>query len=170
MPRNLHRLTRTAPLLPLRVFFVGSAVFVYAIGYEESTWCYLVKIGKTNNVRARKTALQTACPFDLRIFGARKLGEGSAGAWEAALHHYFAGRRMRGEWFALSRSERELLLGYLEDERCGAEICAELFDEGDQMAIDRAEHERHALFLVSPLTHARGAAKRDRAEYVGADR
>ena len=74
------------------IYFAGCAGFV--------------KIGVTNNVRGRLSALRTGSPFPIGLLG---LIEGSTKD-EADLHRLFKSKRVRGEWFALSEDE---LLGVM---------------------------------------------------------
>ena len=75
------------PLSGTWVYFVGCAGFV--------------KIGVTNNVPGRLSALRTASPFPVGLLG---LVEGTAKD-EADLHGYFKAKRVRGEWFALNEDD-----------------------------------------------------------------
>jgi len=69
----------------------------------------LVKIGKTTNVSARLSTLQTGSPYELRLFavfcGKAECGNGEL---EESLHHSFAHLRIRGEWFKFTDEIRAL--------------------------------------------------------------
>lgn len=71
---------------------VGVATNVYAIAAVGTT---LVKIGTSSNPAGRVKAFQIGCPLELRL-----LGNWWGGSLvETYLHHAFADRRVRGEWF-----------------------------------------------------------------------
>jgi hypothetical protein len=55
-----------------------------------------VKIGFTNDLNRRLTALQTSSPSPLRVLASFA---GTAGD-EQAMHQRFHGKRVFGEWFA----------------------------------------------------------------------
>ncbi len=64
-----------------------------------------VKIGITDNIRKRLTALQTSSPTPLRLL-ASVIGDR---ATECALHRAFAGYRASGEWFHYEGPVRQLV-------------------------------------------------------------
>ena len=66
--------------------------YVYVIGNKEMKVC---KIGFSNNVFKRITAIQTGCPFKLEIFC---IVEGSVQT-EKKLHKKYDHLRLNGEWF-----------------------------------------------------------------------
>ncbi|MYX48533.1 GIY-YIG nuclease family protein [Streptomyces sp. SID8385] len=71
---------------------VGVATNVYAIAAIGTS---MVKIGASSNAAGRVTAFQIGCPLELRL-----LGNWWGGSLvENYLHHAFAPRRARGEWF-----------------------------------------------------------------------
>jgi hypothetical protein len=59
-----------------------------------------VKIGRANNPNERLKALQVACPYEMKLLG---ILEG-CGDYEIGWHCFLASDRMRGEWFAWSKS------------------------------------------------------------------
>jgi hypothetical protein len=63
---------------------------IYILGYDQ-----FVKIGWSNNIRARFKQIQRGVPNDLTLYGC-VIG---ARADETSLHHRFAEYRVRGEWF-----------------------------------------------------------------------
>ena len=63
----------------------------------------LVKIGKTVDIASRFNTLNTASPIDLEMIGA--IHSDCASEIEGALHAQFAGKRVKGEWFALSEED-----------------------------------------------------------------
>lgn len=65
---------------------------IYLIGCDANT---LVKIGRSNDVQARFTALQTMSPVKLTLLW-QTLGGAEL---ETALHRRFEDRRSHGEWF-----------------------------------------------------------------------
>ncbi|MDH2393922.1 GIY-YIG nuclease family protein [Streptomyces sp. HNM0663] len=71
---------------------VGVATNVYAIAAIGTS---MVKIGASSNPAGRVTAFQIGCPLELRL-----LGNWWGGSLvENYLHHAFATKRVRGEWF-----------------------------------------------------------------------
>lgn len=70
--------------------------WIYFVGCEG-----FVKIGTTNNVKARLSALRTGSPFPVGLLG---LIPGGA-ADEAGIHALFKAGRVRGEWFRLTEDE-----------------------------------------------------------------
>lgn len=64
---------------------------VYFIQDEQGA----IKIGRSTNAQDRLSALQTSTASKLSMIGTI-----NGGAWtEGQLHQYFAGARIRGEWF-----------------------------------------------------------------------
>ena len=62
-----------------------------------------VKIGITTNIENRLKALQSGCPYKLRLHSAVVLcTEHLAGVVERHLHHKFRKSRVNGEWFKLT--------------------------------------------------------------------
>ncbi|MEU8920348.1 GIY-YIG nuclease family protein [Kitasatospora sp. NPDC048545] len=74
---------------------VDATGFAYAITDRSQPF---VKIGCSQNVRQRLSALQTSWPGHLEVLW---MGPGGA-ALETHLHDAFASRRVRGEWFDFS--------------------------------------------------------------------
>ncbi|MGW7433309.1 GIY-YIG nuclease family protein [Streptomyces sp. NPDC054861] len=68
--------------------------YVYVIGEQGSP---IVKIGTTNDLSLRLTALQTGNPKPIALLWSHK-GDREL---EGHLHATFAAHRMRGEWFDL---------------------------------------------------------------------
>lgn len=66
--------------------------YVYVVGNKEMNIC---KIGFSNNVFKRLSAIQTGCPFKLEIFC---VVEGSVQT-ERKLHKKYDYLRLNGEWF-----------------------------------------------------------------------
>lgn len=78
--------------------------FVYFIGER---WGASVKIGLTcNSPRSRLLALQTGNPSELRMLGLVQFDDsGTARGVERDLHEMLSSKRVRGEWFSVSREE-----------------------------------------------------------------
>lgn len=76
----------------------GRAGFVYVAGGKG--W---YKIGMANDVLARISTLQTACPFRLAVVNAWRVHH--AARAEALLHRKYREFRCSGEWFSLSEEE-----------------------------------------------------------------
>lgn len=74
--------------------------YVYFIGGEGR-----VKIGFANNVAKRLSALQTSCPFELRLLASFQ-GKMKR---EREFHERFAALRMSGEWFRLEGEIKDFL-------------------------------------------------------------
>lgn len=92
---NVHR-PRVLPLAE-----AGDPGFVYFIQAGKNG---PIKIGWTTSLEERIDALQTGCPFRLRVLAAI---EGTKQD-EAAYHRQFAEHRMRGEWFKNCEAIRDL--------------------------------------------------------------
>lgn len=57
------------------------------------------KIGKADDVRKRLTSLQIGSPLPLQLVDTL---QDDSGRLEAALHQWFASKRIRGEWFRIT--------------------------------------------------------------------
>lgn len=68
---------------------------VYVIGSAG----HPIKIGITNNVRARLSSLRTSSPADLRVYAFMEAPEGRAWNIEQECHRRIADYRLNGEWF-----------------------------------------------------------------------
>jgi hypothetical protein len=83
---------------------------------DDTDYVYLIrmgrklifKIGKTNDPQGRLASLQTASPYKLKLEHVFKADNATAA--EETLHRYFDEKRMAGEWFQLSKEERETLM------------------------------------------------------------
>jgi hypothetical protein len=78
---------------------------VYFIAGEGTD---LIKIGSSNDVRARLNDLQCGSPVPLRVIGIAKSGGVDL---EYSLHSEFAGSRAHGEWFKVSAKLMERIAG-----------------------------------------------------------
>lgn len=72
----------------------GKEGYVYFLKAAESS---LVKIGKTNDIKARKKGIQTMSPVHLYTIGALSCVDRHK--LERDLHELFAPLRSHGEWF-----------------------------------------------------------------------
>ncbi len=61
------------------------------------------KIGTSNNVERRFRELKTQMPYEGKII--HTIATGDPEGIEAYWHGFFAGRRLKGEWFSLSKSD-----------------------------------------------------------------
>ncbi|RMB02745.1 GIY-YIG nuclease family protein [Eilatimonas milleporae] len=75
---------------------------VYFIG-EDENGCSPIKIGVTNNIKARKRNLQTGNPLCLLLLG--WINAVNPFQLERRLHQYFRGTQVRGEWFAIKPTD-----------------------------------------------------------------
>lgn len=64
-----------------------------------------VKIGVAYKPKQRLGALQVGFPYELRLLAVMEGGE----RVEARLHRMYSAARLRGEWFAMTRSLRRLI-------------------------------------------------------------
>lgn len=71
-----------------------------------------MKIGISENITARKKAIQSHCPFKIEVVGIIETDDPHQ--LEAELHRKYDHRRLRGEWFQL-RSREESYLHHLCD-------------------------------------------------------
>lgn len=88
-------------------------------GYVYLVQCVgtnLYKIGRSKiDYYARLSALQTGCPYELAMIHAVHCGQ--YGKLEKLLHQKFDDKRVRGEWFELSDSEKETVLSMMHREQ-----------------------------------------------------
>jgi len=72
---------------------------LYVIGFTDSQFDGIVKIGVTNNLKKRLATLQTGCPWRLEVKA--MVYRPDSFHYEDWLHKHFNRRRMRpdGEWF-----------------------------------------------------------------------
>jgi hypothetical protein len=83
---------------------------------DETNYVYIIrvgrtnlyKIGKTNDPEGRLQSLQTANPHKLKLLHVFKADNATAA--EEELHRLLHGKRMKGEWFRLSDSEKDILV------------------------------------------------------------
>lgn len=76
----------------------------------------LIKIGVSNDPRARLRSLQTGSPVDLTLLGA---APGRGREMEAELHERFAAHRVRGEWFQPAPELIAYICRALQQQCCG---------------------------------------------------
>lgn len=163
----------------------GSGHFSRLVYFIEVVDLDRVKIGSSDNVRARMTQIQTCTPFDLRLIGVVPGGH----AREQDLHAFFAEHRVRGEWFVLSkiRSQVEKLLQqdgvpmpesgfifWLKKQRrrkdAVGELAAEVIQDYDVRAETLEEFRDHILYRNGSFENCRHsieAAKVAWGEYIG---
>jgi hypothetical protein len=79
--------------------------YVYVIRAGRTN---LYKIGKTNDPEGRLQSLQTANPRKLKLL--HVFTADNATAAEEELHRLLHGKRMKGEWFRLTDSEKDVLV------------------------------------------------------------
>lgn len=77
--------------------------FVYVVYLDDSADQRFYKIGMASSFPARLGAHQCASPFDICVACAYFVG--NMRQEERALHHIYAGQRVRGEWFRLSSDD-----------------------------------------------------------------
>ena len=79
--------------------------FVYFIGVDDA-----VKVGKSNNPTQRIKAYGTHNPSKIVVYGIVESVD--MDALERRLHAWFAGERIRGEWFRLSGYVANVVAGF----------------------------------------------------------
>ena len=72
--------------------------YVYLIQFGEE-----YKIGTSNNVERRFRELKTQMPYEGKIV--HTIVTGDPEGIEAYWHQYYAEKRLKGEWFKLSKSD-----------------------------------------------------------------
>jgi hypothetical protein len=81
---------------------------LYAIGWSEQG---PLKLGRSSDPQARLSALQTGCPYTLKVLATghivRRMYSRHWGglAIERALHRQLKDKRIRGEWFDVTLDE-----------------------------------------------------------------
>lgn len=89
------------------------------------------KIGRTKNIKKRLNAMKTGNPFNLHVIFRFEMSGQLAVDVERELHYSYKDSKIRGEWFALSSTQR----GKLEKkvaritEECAAIIKSNLFNK-----------------------------------------
>jgi hypothetical protein len=86
--------------------------YVYVIRAGRTDW---YKIGKTNDPEGRLQSLQTGSPHKLKLLHAFRADNATAA--EEELHRLLHGKRLEGEWFNLTDSERDVLVSIERFER-----------------------------------------------------
>jgi hypothetical protein len=66
-----------------------------------------IKIGKSNTLKKRIQGIQSGCPFDLELW--QTIRTPLPDAVEKCLHNLMAGSRARGEWFAPTDADLDLI-------------------------------------------------------------
>lgn len=100
-----------------------------------------VKIGRTAlSVKARLSAIQTGCPYELKLIG---VVDDATGGLEQELHRKFRRWRMRGEWF---RPVPSVLAAAAGDYVRKAEKIAKT----DEMLERLRQARRRAAFMADP--------------------
>lgn len=93
------------------------AAKVYAIGWDPAG---PLKVGMANNSKRRMADLQVGCPYRLevlaegRVTHQRVVNPLTNAKLEELLHKALAGRRIRGDWYAISQAELEALVGSIQ--------------------------------------------------------
>jgi hypothetical protein len=64
-----------------------------------------VKIGQATNISQRLDTLQTGCPFVMRVERILEAPNGRTEELEDKLHRRYRTKRVRGEWFRLTKQE-----------------------------------------------------------------
>lgn len=77
--------------------------YVYLLQDIDVTHYY--KIGKTNKPENRINHFDTMLPFEIRVV--HVISSKNCDALEAMLHHQYADKHVRGEWFSLSNEDVE---------------------------------------------------------------
>lgn len=75
-----------------------TAGYVYLIQFGKE-----YKIGNANNVERRFRELKTQMPYEGKII--HTISTGDPEGIEAYWHQYFADKRLKGEWFALTERD-----------------------------------------------------------------
>lgn len=87
----------------------GYVYLVHCVGTD------LYKIGRSKvDYYARLSSLQTGCPYELSMIHAVHCD--AYGKLERLLHHTFKDKRVRGEWFELSDSDKKSALSLMQRE------------------------------------------------------
>jgi len=73
---------------------------IYVARHEHG----FVKIGKSDDPVSRISSLQTACPYQIRLFTTITV-DGDWSVVEAALHNAFDDQRLQGEWFDIKGNQ-----------------------------------------------------------------
>lgn len=102
------------------------AGYVYVIQHEKH-----YKIGVSKNVSKRITAMKTNTPVNIQLVHSFFVGievYANAYGWEKLLHHYFASRRLNGEWFNLTKEDVQWIMRITSDfiEKEGTSIPANI--------------------------------------------
>ena len=85
-----------------------STTYLYVIGREEGP----VKVGITNSLTGRISAIQTGCPFRIKLLHAQPMrNRDHALLHERWFHASYEEKRLHGEWFDL---EYELAVEMIE--------------------------------------------------------
>jgi len=80
----------------------------------------LVKIGISDNINRRFSALNTASPIELTLLAVKQTP--IAQLMETELHEQYADRRERGEWFRLTADEIETIVSQYGFDKKAAEM------------------------------------------------
>lgn len=99
--KNAHLIRQESAL---RITTYARSTHVYLIQAENG----LVKIGKTTDVQKRLAALDVGSPVDLKLIAQKQ--DLFASDLETRLHQEYAHRRVKGEWFNLSKMEIEQIV------------------------------------------------------------
>lgn len=76
--------------------------YIYVIGAENGP----VKIGITNNLSSRLSAIQTGCPFKAVIWFVKPIfSRDLASTHERAVHSVYREKRLSGEWFDIDAEQ-----------------------------------------------------------------
>lgn len=86
--------------------------YVYIIAAENG----LFKIGKTTNIDNRLQQIKSANPIQCFLVGLIEAKDDNLDKLERLLHKMFKDKRIRGEWFALSKNDLLLLIPYMPEE------------------------------------------------------
>ena len=93
------RMIEAASTAPEELNSKNATLCLYVIGFEDSQFQGVVKIGVTSNIQKRLATLQTGCPWRLEVKA--MVYRPDSFQYETWLHDHFDKYRMRpdGEWF-----------------------------------------------------------------------
>lgn len=142
--------------------------YIYCLFCQDSGGAGYVKFGRSRRIDLRISQLRVGCPIPIKMVGLLELrDEDRQKRTEKALHQYFKGRKVRGEWFAFDFKDPD-------DKRAFNEGCKKVFVEHlgkrdeqywstiNMKALDAENSERRRWFLSLPENEKRRVAQRSR--------
>ena len=117
--KKIQSLLDTSIAIIQYIFIALIKLHTYSIDSTDLNYVYLLtsvsgtKIGISKTPKSRERCLSTLMPFE--IIESKYFKVNNPYTIETSLHKQFASQKIRGEWFNLSKEDREVAMKYIQD-------------------------------------------------------